>query len=154
MTYEELTAEAVLCGLEVIELPLYANKGRIVGSNIAIKQDIPTLKEKACILAEELGHHFTTVGNILNQNISENRKQEYRARLWAYDKQIGLVGIVQAFEKGCQSLYEMAEFLDVTEEFLLEALSCYKSKYGLNVSIDSYIVYFEPCLAVMKMGLY
>ena len=32
--------------------------------------------EKACVLAEELGHHYTTVGDIIDQKESENRKQE------------------------------------------------------------------------------
>ena len=44
----------------------------------------------------------------------------------------------------------MAEYLDVTEEYLEEAIDCYKAKYGLYVSIDNYIIYFEP-FAVMHM---
>ena len=38
----------------------------------------------------------------------------------------------------------MAECLDATEEYLKEAIDCYKSKYGLCVSVDNYIIYFEP----------
>ena len=30
--------------------------------------------EKACVLAEELGHHYTTIGDIIDQKESENRK--------------------------------------------------------------------------------
>jgi hypothetical protein len=44
----------------------------------------------------------------------------------------------------------MAEYLDATEEYLKEAIDCYKSKYGLCTSIDNYIIYFEP-LAVIKL---
>ncbi len=76
------------------------------------------LMEKSCILAEELGHHYTTVGNILDQSSVSNRKQELRARMWAYNKLIGLMGIIKSYEHGCQSYHEMAEYLDVTEEFL------------------------------------
>ena len=43
----------------------------------------------------------------------------------------------------------MAEYLDVTEEYLEEAIDCYKAKYGLYVSVDNYIIYFKP-FAVMK----
>jgi len=149
LSYEELLLDAYDSGLKVKELYIPGFKGRIKGNRIAIAKDIRTLKEKTCVLAEELGHYYTSTGNIMNQNIDSNRKQEYRARLWAYDKQ-GFEGIIKAYEAGCQSLYEMADYLDVTEEFLNEAISCYKSKYGLHTNIDNYIIYFEPYLGVMK----
>ena len=38
--------------------------------------------EKASVLAEELGHYYTTVGNILDQEDAGNRKQEHKARTW------------------------------------------------------------------------
>ena len=37
-----------------------------------------------------------------------------------------------------------------TEEYLREAIQCYRSKYGICVAVDNYIIYFEP-FAVMKM---
>lgn len=152
MTYEELLMNADTEGLIVKEKPLLENDGRIKGTRIAIRKNIPTRKEKACILAEELGHHYTTVGNILDQSSISNRKQELRARMWAYNKQIGLLGIVKSYEYGCQSKHEMAEYLEVTEEFLSEALERYRQKYGKFVTVDNYIIYFEPCLGVVKMN--
>ncbi len=56
MTYDELLEEASNYELIVKEKPLQGNKGRIKGNIIAIKKDIPTTKEKACVLAEELAH--------------------------------------------------------------------------------------------------
>lgn len=152
MTYEELLMNADTEGLIVKEKPLLENDGRIKGKRIAIRKDIPTRKEKACILAEELGHNYTTVGNILDQSSISNRKQELRARMWAYNKQIGLLGIVKSYEYGCQSKHEMAEYLEVTEEFLSEALERYRQKYGKFATVDNYIIYFEPCLGVVKMN--
>lgn len=144
MTYEELLIEADKNGLITKEKDLLANKGRIKGDRIAIKRDIPTLTEKSCVLAEELGHYYTTVGNILDQGSSNNRKQELKARMWAYDKQIGLSGIIDAYEYKCKSLHDMAEYLDVTEEFLTETLEAYTSKYGLSTKVGNYTIYFEP----------
>jgi hypothetical protein len=151
LDYEGLLQEACSYGLKVKEYYIPGFKGRIKGNRIAIMKDIPTLKEKACILAEEIGHYYTGYGDIINQMEISNRKQEYKGRLWAYDKQIGLIGIVNAFNAGCQSLYDMAEYLDITEEFLKEALSCYTGKYGGSIKIDNYIILFEPSLSVMKM---
>jgi hypothetical protein len=151
LNYEGLLDEAYNLGLIVKEAKFLGNKGRIKDNRIAIRKDIPTLKEKSCILAEELGHYYTSYGDILDQKITANRKQEYKARLWSYDKQIGLIGIINAFNSGCRSLYDMAEYLDIPEELLSEAITCYKGKYGESIKIDNYIIFFEPNLAVIKL---
>ena len=151
MDYEALLAESDSVGLVVKEKPLKNNNGRVKGNKIAIRQDINTSAEKACVLAEEMGHYHTSVGRILNQSDAENRKQELRAREWAYDRQVGLIGIVKSFRAGCQTLSEMAEYLEVTEEFLGDALERYRQKYGIYVTVDHYIIYFEPYLAVAEM---
>ena len=48
-------------------------------------------------------------------------------------------------------MLETAEYLEVTEEFLLEALQYYKGKYGRYVTIDNYAIYFEPTLGVLEL---
>ena len=151
MNYETLLMESDSHGLIVKEKPLKYNDGRIKGNRIAIRKDINTQTEKGCVLAEELGHYYTSVGNILDQSKAENRKQEQHARAWAYNKMIGLMGLVKSYEHGCYSMYETAEFLNVTEEFLEEALTYYKNKYGVCTNIDNYIIYFEPSLGVGKL---
>ncbi|MCI8638634.1 MAG: hypothetical protein HFG41_05690, partial [Coprococcus sp.] len=93
----------------------------------------------------------TTVGNILDQSNEENRKQEQKARLWAYDELIGLDGIIRAYQNGCQNLHEMAEFLDVAEEFLSDALISYQGKYGTKAKVGKYEVSFVPILKVRKI---
>lgn len=150
MNYEQLLTAADQEGLLVKEQPLTGHDGLIRGRRIAIRKNIETQAEKSCVLAEEIGHYRTSSGNILDQNKAGSRKQEYRARLYGYNLKIGLTGLISAYEAGCGNLYEMAEYLDATEEYLKEAIDCYKSKYGLCTSIDNYIIYFEP-LAVIKL---
>ena len=152
MTYEEFLEEADSMGLIVKEKPLQSGDGRIFDNKIAIRKDIPTQTEKACVLAEELGHHCTSSGNIMNQNIVFNRQQELRARMYGYNLNVGLIGIAKAFETGCRNLYEMAEFLGVTEEYLTNAIECYRKKYGIFVAVDNYLIYFEPQLSVAKIN--
>ena len=125
-------------------------KGFYINGNIAINTSVDTTAEKSCVLAEELGHHYTSVGNILDMTSAANRKQERQARLWAYNKQIGLIGLVNAYKQGCHSRHEAAEYLGVTEEFFQDAIDRYRSKYGVCAEIDNYIVFFEPSLAVME----
>lgn len=81
---------------------------------------------------------------------SQNRKQERQARLWGYNKLIGLTGVIRAFRAGCQSRYEIAELLDVTEEYLQECIDCYRDKYGEYVEVDNYMICFIPNLVVME----
>ena len=150
LNYEQLLTAADQNGLAVKEHPLTDHDGLLKGKRIAIRKDIETQAEKSCVLAEELGHHYTTAGDILDQTDVMNQKQEYRARLYGYNLKIGLTGLIRAYEAGCRSLYEMADFLDATEEYLKEAIQCYRSKYGVCTSIDNYVVYFEP-FAVMRM---
>lgn len=139
-------------GLIVKEKPLRSGDGRIYGNKIAIRKDIPTQTEKACVLAEELGHHCTSSGNIIDQSIVFNRQQELRARMYGYNLNVGLIGIAKAFESGCRNLYEMAEFLGVTEEYLKEAIESYRKKYGVFTVVDNYLIYFEPQLSVAKIN--
>lgn len=122
MTYEELLDEALVDGLCVKEKPLIAYDGLISGDRIAIRKDMTTAK-KACVLAEELGHYHTTVGDILDQSNLENQRQEFRARIWAYEKILSIDKILEAAAQGYTALHDMAEFLDVDEEFLKEYLA-------------------------------
>lgn len=148
MNYEQLLTAADQEGLLVKEQPLTEHDGLIRGRRVAIRRKIATQKEKSCVLAEELGHYYTSSGDILDQSKVENRKQEYRARLYGYNLKIGLTGLIRAYESGCRNLYEMAEYLDATEEYLMEAIDCYKSKYGLCASVDNYIIYFQPFIVI------
>ena len=148
MTYDELLYEADSTGIIVKEKNIPGYGGRIYGNRIAIHDRLETTTEKACVLAEELRHYHTTVGDITDLSDSQNRKQERQARLWAYNKQIGLTGIIQAFEAGCQGIHEIAEYLEVTEEFLHEAIECYRNKYGVYTTLDNYIIYFIPNLTI------
>lgn len=151
MTYEELQTENPSVNIkEMCLADVQGLKGFYYDGNIAIERDM-TSTEKTCVLAEELGHHHTTVGDILDQSSAANRKQELRARLWAYNRLIGLHGIISAYKAGCCNAHEVAEYLDVTEEFLQEALKCYRSKYGLYTQFDNYTIFFEPGIAVLEL---
>lgn len=150
ITYEDILIEADNNGLITREKPLRAHKGRIMGNRIAINNKL-TEKEKKCVIAEELGHYYTGSGNILDQSSVSNRKQELQGRIYAYNKLIGLTGLINAYRNHCTNISETAEFLDVTEEFLSDALNYYKSKYGSCVTIDNYAVFFEPCMAVLEL---
>ena len=151
-SFERLEDEARKDGIDVIQKKFRSRriKGLYGDGIIGINDNVKTSAEKTCVLSEELGHHHTSVGNIIDMTSAANRKQERQARLWGYNKLIGLSGIVNAFRAGCQSRHEIADYLDVTEEYLQECIDCYREKYGVYTEVDNYMIYFIPSLAVME----
>lgn len=77
--YEKLLDKAYKAGIDVDEdFPFNGNiSGLYVDGNIALSDKLDTSVEKGCIMVEELGHHYTTSGNITDMSKAENRKQEY-----------------------------------------------------------------------------
>lgn len=145
MHYEDLLREAAEENVEVVYFPLKSRlKGLYYDQVIAIRCGLSSTAEKACILAEELGHYHTTSGNILDQSRLQNRKQERRARAWSYQKLVPLEKLVQAYKIGISTRYELADFLEITEQFLTAALMTYKEKYGPCCRVGDYWIYFEP----------
>ena len=136
-------------GLVIKEKDLQAYDGRIKGRRVAIRRTLPTQNAKACILAEELGHYLTSSGDIRDPASVEARKQERRARLWAYDIQVGLSGLIRAREAGCRGLHDAAEFLDVPEGFLADCLECYRDKYGPRIRHEGHVIQFDPYFEVL-----
>lgn len=139
---------------EKIDLCMLPMRGKLKGlyadNVIAISNEVKTASEFACVVAEELGHYYTSHGNILDQMSMTNQKQELRARKWAHEKLIMVEDLLNAYLSGVSSRFELAEFLNVTEPFLIEAIACFSEKYGPFKKIGDYILYFEP-LGVLEI---
>jgi len=155
MTYECLMLEAEKEGVKVYEHRFISSqlKGLYFDNIITLNSSIETGAERLCVFAEELGHYYTSYGNILEQNFAGNRKQERRARGWAYEKIITLDKLIEAHKTGIRSCYELAEFLGVTENFIKEAVEYYKNKYGLCAECGEYMIYFEPLVVFRKLKI-
>lgn len=125
-------------------------KGLYFNENIAINSNIKTTSERICILAEELGHHYTSSGTIIDMQNTGNRKQEHLARYWAYNKLVTFNALIDAFEKGCRNLYEYAEHIGVTEQFLASAMEQFKIKYGYYKNMGDYTFIFYPTYNIIK----
>lgn len=143
--YENLLIYAEQNGITVIEKHFISSaKGLCKGTRVGISKKIETHAEKACVLAEELGHCFTTYGDIIDQDNVSNIKQELRARAWAYERLVSIEALISGFQSGVRTPYEMADYLNVTESFLTEAIDWLKSKNGVIYETDTYILYFSP----------
>jgi hypothetical protein len=85
----------------------------------------------------------------LDQSTTSNIKQEKRARNWGYEALIEPEDFIMAYKNGCKNKFDVAEYLNVTEEFLLEAIKHFQEKYGPCYKMGRYLLYFEP-LGVLK----
>ena len=99
---------------------------------------------KAEVLYEELAHHKLTYGNILDQSNFNNRKFENYARRHGFISAVPLREIVEAYNYGVRNLYELSEYLQLSEEYILEAIEQYKKIYGIGTHYGEYSITFEP----------
>lgn len=119
--YEKLMAR--YDNLHIEERPM-KNDGLYADGCVWINSNMPECR-RYCTLAEEIGHYETSVGNILDQNDTNNRRQENVARKWAYEEILPLENILFAAQDGHKEIWDMAEYLEVDEGFLKEALKHY-----------------------------
>ncbi|HCT9008303.1 TPA: ImmA/IrrE family metallo-endopeptidase [Staphylococcus aureus] len=105
---------------------------------------------KAEVLYEELAHHKLTYGNILDQSKFNNRKFENYARRHGFISAVPLREIVEAHNYGVRNLYELSEYLQLSEEYILEAIEQYKKIYGIGTHYGEFSITFEP-LRVFKL---
>lgn len=111
--------------------------GLIYNDKIFLKSTL-TDYEKREVLAEEIGHYKTTVGNIIDQSDPRNRKQELQARDYGCKLLINLDGLIACYKSGIDTPYEVADFFEVTEPYLWRAIDMYRRKLGINFIYNGY----------------
>lgn len=123
-------------GIDVYRLKLGAAESLSVvleDGSCAIAMDpwrMPTSADEKVKLAHELGHCAT--GAFYNCYAARElrQKHEQRANRWAYKKLIPEDELAEALRKGYREPWELAEYFDVTEPFLREALEYYRITAG------------------------
>ncbi|MCH4376952.1 ImmA/IrrE family metallo-endopeptidase [Staphylococcus haemolyticus] len=131
--------------IEVRETDVMPNDlhGLWLGDLILIKRNLSETR-KAEVLYEELAHHKLTYGDILDQSKDINRKFENYARRHGYEAALPLRIIVEAHNYGVSSLYELADYVQLSEKYIVEILGHYKNKYGIKTRYGKYVIQFEP----------
>lgn len=89
--------------------------------------------EKKQILAEELGHYYGDYTYKFNSSLELISKQEYKAKKWAYSILIPIEKLRLALKNGIRDLYSLAEYFDVTTDYMYKAIDFYTNKYGLQM---------------------
>lgn len=141
--YEELCIKNDWIEIEETNrLPKF-QPGFYINGKIYINSNLSETR-KAEVLFEELAHHKLTYGNILDQSKWINRKFESYARRHGYEAALPLRIIVEAHHYGVNNLYELAQYVQLSEEHVLEILEHYKQKHGIGTHYGEYSITFEP----------
>ena len=89
---------------------------------IGLSTNISTNRKRRCILAEELGHHFTTVGECIphefyHHNTRSNiDRAEHKALQWAAKQLLPKDKLIHAVESGIVAPWDLTEYFNVTED--------------------------------------
>lgn len=116
----------------------------IIGINKSILTDSRKLR---CTLSEELGHHFTTYGNLTKKSENDSEelfkdKKEKRAKTWGANFLVNDDEFTQALLKCISNKYEICEHFGITNEIL---------EYKLNSILDNENRY-KSILTQIKMN--
>lgn len=104
----------------IIEL---IDKDYYIGLNYSKIEGITEEKE---LLAEELGHYYCNAFYNSNSDFSTISKKEYRANKWKCTVLVSVNDFKDAFKKGLKNVYEIAEYLNLSEDTVIFAYNYYK----------------------------
>lgn len=111
-------------------------------------------KKYISVLSEELGHHFTTTGDltIKSKNYQEKlykNKKELLAKRWGANFLITDEEFVQALHACIISIPEMSEYFDVTEDIIklkINSILCNEDKYNsIRTNFMQHEVPYNAC---------
>lgn len=107
------------------------NTPPIIGLDSSLIHDSPLLR---CVLAEELGHHFTTAGCFMPRQFFNHSdrlhisKIEFKAMRWAVNYLMPEDDLLDAIGSGLYEPWELAEHFNVVEEFAKFRLRLFGAK--------------------------
>ena len=104
---------------------IYLNYDKI--NAIALNYDrLGTYIDEKCTLAEELGHYYMNAFYPISCTDKQLiDKQEYRAKKWAFKALVPFSKLKKLADSGYKYVYEFAEELGVTEDFINKAYNYY-----------------------------
>lgn len=105
---------------------------------IGLDRSLPSNRRlHRCVFAEELGHHFTSVGTVLTKfhySIQDRLtidKCEYKALRWAANFLVPENDLLDAIASGLFETWELADEFNVTEEMMRFRMRL----FGLRIQI-------------------
>ena len=127
---EELCDEAETLGITVHEEQepgIDALYLEVNGEEHIMLRHTGTAAERACWLAEEIGHHHNKPARVLRYDTVDDWRAEAKARRWAHDRMLS-VDAIRTAAANTDDEYEIADALGVSVQFLREAVDDYMAR--------------------------
>ena len=126
-----------------IEPMMPENQKGLYINNVVYLNPNQSNEEMVGTLAEEIGHHLTSVGDIIEQNNNEKRQQEQRARDCGCKLLITPQDFIDCYHERLIYVWQCAEFLGVTTEYLQDAIKSYSKLYENGMIYKNYQIIFR-----------
>ncbi|MBC2196274.1 toxin [Listeria booriae] len=152
MNAVETMIDAFSNKLAVIECDLYKNTKRYgiyADGHILIERRMSNSYKKVVLLEEYL-HYKHTAGDILNESTLSNKKQENFVRRKNYETLFSWECIVRAYYLGFKYYHDVAEYFDLPESFVREAVEHYRRTHEKMWDVGEYIIYLDNYIEVYK----
>lgn len=127
---------------------LYERNSDVPNGNVVIDGRLNYYIQNG-ILAEELGHHATSFGDITHYKGKrfslDAARQEIRARRYGIKLIMPLERLIDCYKKGFWGdVYDICLHLEIDRTYFQEAIADYKKQFGSYVEYDGYLIEFEP----------
>lgn len=81
-------------------------------------------------MQKNCGHYYYSATYKFNSDLQFINKQEYKAKKWKYNCLIPFEKLKLAIKNRNQYIYSLAEYFNVTTQFMRNAINFYIDKYG------------------------
>ncbi len=122
----------------------YYNAASVSNPVIAINSRVDITYEMNGLKAHELGHHHTCCMNLLGISPRLQVKYETLAQRWALNRTMPPDRLIEAYNAGARSLQELTDYLEVSEEYILQGIALYEGICGPETRYDGYTITWDP----------
>lgn len=88
--------------------------------------ELGTYLNEKCTLAEELGHYYMDSTYSLYSDSNTISRKEYKAKKFSYKMLVPIEKLKKVAKNGLTSIEELAEYFEVSYEFMQKCLNYYK----------------------------
>lgn len=140
--YEELEQLAASCSIK-IHLGILREDDALDGYYIALRDGSclilinrhRPLAQRTAALAEELGHHFKSIGDLRDLRDIAAAKSERLAHDWSIESLLPMPALESQLQQGNGTVWELAEACDLPAEFIREAAAYHSRKQPRRITV-------------------
>ena len=96
---------------------------------------IPNTRLLKGICCHELGHVATGALHKIDSPYELVERSEYRAKRWSAQHFLDVQAFRDAFSDGCRELWELAEYFDLPEDVVSDALTYWRDRQGVRFEV-------------------